>query len=97
MFDDMRLPGIPALRENEKVITEIIVKVEEVGKSLSGSLYVDIHLANGAVVETAITKDKFIMMKTRLLETAVFMVRDLGNNRYESDCIILGKEPKYDN
>lgn len=94
MFDDVKLPNVP---EDKKILSGVVIKIEEIGKSRDGGIHADIHTESGFIIETTLTPENLKLVQNRLLESAVFVVKDLGHNRYESNCVVFGKAPEYIN
>lgn len=76
-----------------QTITATIMKIDVVGKALSGGYHVDVTIENGAVIEVSVDLENLELMKNRIFESALFVVRkiELEQNRYECVCVVYGK------
>lgn len=80
----------------EDMMSATLIKIEEVGRSMSGGYHVDLTLTNGSIIEATVSEDKLNLLKEKLLEDIFLVVKPLDlPNRYETTCIVFGKAPEY--
>jgi hypothetical protein len=73
-----------------------ITKIEVVSKTLDGGFHVDLTLTTGEIIEAAVPAEKLAMLRERLLEDVLFVVKPLTeSNRYECTCMVFGKAPEF--
>lgn len=88
---DMQAFGSPNM-------TGTIMKIDVVSRTTQGGYHLDITLDNGALVEVAVSEDKFNLVNSKIFEPVFFIVRPLEEqNRYEGTCMVFGKAPEYVN
>lgn len=81
---------------NELTISGAIMKIDVVGRTMSGGYHVDLTLDGKEIIEIAIQENDLKLINEKIFETAFFVVRPLEvAGRYESTCMVFGKRPEY--